>query len=425
MRRTVAEHQQAVLEVLARAWKGEAGAPLLHDAGTRVPLADAAGRVLAAELRAPIDLPPFANSQMDGFAVWAEARQEQPKDVDSATSTVYRVAAAIPAGILPPRLEAGTAAPIMTGAMLPEGANAVVPVEQAHPAHFPAEGGTVELPATAPGTFVRARGSDLPAGSAAIPAGALLNAAHIGLASALGRSSLMVRPRPRVLLVTTGDEVLLPGDPRAADGLPEGRIFDANMALLRANLQQAGVEVVLAPVVLDDPHALLEVLDGYVDTVDLVLSTGGISAGAFEVVKQALSGLEVDFVSLALQPGGPQALGSYKGVPFIGFPGNPVSGAVSFELFLRPALAQLLGAPAPRRRVLAALERPLSSPAGRYQVRRGIYEGPEYESAASVREVGGPSSHLLGALAQANALIHIPAGVTELHAGAKVEVWLL
>lgn len=425
MRRTVAEHQRAVLVLLARAWRRAGQPPLTDDAGTRVPLADLPGRVLAADLLAPIDLPPFANSQMDGFAIWAEPTSNQPGSVESGKSTTYRAAATIPAGVRPPALGPGTAAPIMTGAMLPPGANAVVPVEQAQPARFPDEGEDVTLPPTRPGTFVRAQGSDLPLGSVAIPAGTLLNAAHVGLASALGCSSLQVRRRPRVLLVTTGDEVLLPGDPRAADALPEGSIFDANMALLRAKLQEAGVDVVLAPVVRDEPHALLDVLDEYVGGVDLILSTGGISAGAFEVVKQALSGLEVEFVSLALQPGGPQALGRYKSVPFIGFPGNPVSGVVSFELFLRPALTELLGGPAPRGRVLATLTHSLTSPAGKYQVRRGVYEGPGYESAASVREVGGPSSHLLGALAQANALIHIPAGVTELHAGAKVEVWLM
>ncbi|MGA7206471.1 MAG: gephyrin-like molybdotransferase Glp [Specibacter sp.] len=422
MRRTVTEHQIAVRELLAHAWFAEGGAAVKNDAGTRVPLTELTGRVLAADLVAPLDLPPFANSQMDGFAILVEPGKGGP-------ATSYRAAATIAAGALAPPLKPGLAAPIMTGAMLPEGANAVVPVEQAMPPSFPAEGESVMLPPTEPGTFVRSQGSDLSRGSVAIPAGTVLNAGHVGLASALGCTGLMVRRRPRVLLVTTGDEVMLPGDPRAANGLPVGRIFDANMALLRANLKQAGAEVVLAPVVSDDPAALLEVLDGYVGPgdagVDLIVSTGGISAGAFEVVKQALDGLEVDFVSVALQPGGPQALGSYKGVPFIGFPGNPVSGVVSFELFLRPALTALLGAPAARHKVTAALSHPLSSPAGKYQIRRGIYEGPEYESGASVREVGGPSSHLLGALAQANALIHLPAGVTQLHQGAKVEVWLL
>jgi molybdopterin molybdotransferase len=422
MRRTVAEHQTAVRGVLAHAWYGKGGAAVKNDAGARVPLAELAGRVLAADLVAPLDLPPFANSQMDGFAIWAEPGGD-------GTAQSYSVADTIAAGALAPPLKPGFAAPIMTGAMMPEGANAVVPVEQALPPSFPAAGETVVLPVPAPGTFVRSQGSDLPGGSVAIAAGTVLNAGHVGLASALGCTGLMVRRLPRVLLVTTGDEVMLPGDPRAANGLPVGRIFDANMALLRANLLQAGVEVVLAPVVSDDPAALLEVLDGYVGPnvagVDLIISTGGISAGAFEVVKQALDGLDVDFVSVALQPGGPQALGSYKGVPFLGFPGNPVSGVVSFELFLRPALTALLGAPAPRHKVTAALSHPLNSPAGKYQIRRAVYEGPEYESAASVREVGGPSSHLLGALAQANALIHIPAGVTQLHEGAKVEVWLL
>lgn len=435
MRRTVVEHEIAVREELAKAWNGPDGA-LKNDAGTRVVLTEAVGRVLAAQLLAPIDLPPFANSQMDGFAVAAKPPHNQPKTVDSVKSTTFVVAASIPAGTVPAALAPGTAAPIMTGAMMPDGANAVVPVEAALPAVFPEAGQAVSLPETHPGAFVRAQGSDLVRGSVAIAAGTLLNAAHIGLASALGATTLFVRRQLRVLLVTTGDEVLLPGDPRAGDALPAGKIFDANMALLRANLMQSGVEVVVAPIVRDEPHALLELLDHYViqetlpdgasrSVVDLIVTTGGISAGAYEVVKQALDGLEVEFVSVALQPGGPQALGSYKGVPFIGFPGNPVSGVVSFELFLRPALTALSGAPAPRPRVLATLAHALTSPDGKHQIRRGVYTGPGFESAASVREVGGPSSHLLGALAQANALIHIPAGVTELQAGAKVEVWLL
>ena len=235
MRRSVAEHQQAVLEVLARAWESAGGAPLLHDAGTRVPLGGLPGRVLAGALVAPLDLPPFANSQMDGFAIWADPAKEQPKAVDSVKSTTYRATTTIPAGVVPPPLDPGTAAPIMTGAMLPAGANAVVPVERALPAHFPDAGAKVELPPARPGDFVRSQGSDLAAGSVAIAAGTLLNAAHVGLASALGCTSLQVRRQPRVLLVATGDEVLLPGDPRAAEGLPEGRIFDANTALLRAS----------------------------------------------------------------------------------------------------------------------------------------------------------------------------------------------
>ncbi|WP_425863437.1 gephyrin-like molybdotransferase Glp [Arthrobacter sp. TWP1-1] len=447
MRRTVAEHQHAVEELLRRSWADLPGSATRGSdtavanteltANTELPLMQARGRVLATDLTAPVDLPPFANSQMDGYAVHVD--HKQPRDVDSKKSTSYGVVATIAAGAVPAPLVRGTAAPIMTGAMIPAGANAVIPIEQAIPDHFGAAGETVDLPPTAPGTFVRAQGSDVRRGDTVIAAGTLLNAAHLGLAAALGMTQLPVKRKPRVLLLTTGDEVVSPGDPVAADGLPAGMIFDANESLLRASFEAAGVDVVKSLVVRDDPEGLLQLLDDFVagsvsgassePGCELIISVGGISAGAFEVVKQALTlakdHAQVDFGHVAMQPGGPQAAGSYRGIPFLGFPGNPVSAFVSFEVFLRPALSALIGAPALRPRVLATLEHAMSSPAGKLQIRRGIYSGPEFESAASVREIGGPQSHLLSALAQANAFITIPAGVTELQAGAKVEVLLL
>lgn len=446
MHRTVAEYQEAVTELLRRSWAGFPS-PVTDDGGTSVALLAARGRVLARDLVAAVDLPPFTNSQMDGYAVWAAAEQTaaapehtaQPESDDSQKSTHFVVGETIAAGSVPAELPAGTAMPIMTGAMLPAGANAVVPVELAVPASFVEAGGTVELPATDPDKFVRAQGSDVQRGSVVIGAGTVLNAAHLGLAAALGCTELVVRRRARVLLLTTGDEVLAPGDPAAANGLPPGMIFDANGTLLRAALEESGVEVAHSHMVRDEPAELLRLLESQVSNeavqdavepgVDLIVSVGGISAGAFEVVRQALgSGGEqarMEFLHVALQPGGPQGLGTFRGVPFLAFPGNPVSAFVSLELFLRPALSELLGAPALRRRVVAVLERPLISPPGKHQIRRGDYSGPEFESAPSVREVGGTSSHLLGSLAQSNALIHVPAGVTELQAGAKVEVWLL
>ena len=443
MRRTVSEHQRAVEEILRQSWAASASS-VMADGGTALPLMEARGRVLAEDLRAAIDLPPFANSQMDGYAIHVDPTSQdehnQFQSVDLVQSTTFRVVATIPAGAVPAPLEAGTAAPIMTGAMMPAGANAVVPVEAALPASFVDAGGNVQLPATTAGRFVRKQGSDVMRSEVVIASGTLLNAAHLGLAAALGVTTLTVKRRARVLLLTTGDEVLAPGDPGAAHGLPPGMIFDANEALLRARLEEAGLEVLRSAVVRDDPQALLRILETQVGAVmtggghpeplcDLVISVGGISAGAFEVVKQALSSAgphaAVEFVSVALQPGGPQALGTYRGVPFLGFPGNPVSAFVSFEVFLRPAVSTLLGTPAPRQTLVATLEHDLSSPLGKHQIRRGIYSGPEFESAPSVREVGGESSHLLGALAQANALINVPAGVTELQAGAKVEVWLV
>lgn len=444
MRRTVTEHQKAVEGLLRRSWAG-LPASIMDDGGTTLPLAQALGRVLASDLVAPLDLPPFPNSQMDGYAVTvpgelaAEGHSESV-DADKSTTFSFLVGDTIAAGAVPAALEPGMAAPIMTGAMMPAGANAVVPVELAVPSEFVAAGGSVAVPVPPAGTFVRERGSDVQRGAVVAAGGTLLNQAHLGLAAALGFTELPVRRRPRVLLLTTGDEVLAPGDPAAADGLPPGMIFDANEALLRAGLEEAGVEVLHSYVVRDDPAALLRLLEGHVGSVragsgppepgcDMVISAGGISAGAFEVVKQALGNAgpqaQMDFVHVAMQPGGPQGLGTFRGVPFLGLPGNPVSAFVSVELFLRPALSALLGAPAPRHRVVAVLEHGMSSPEGKHQIRRGVYAGPEFESAPSVREVGGSSSHLLGSLAQANALIQVPAGVTELQAGAKVEVWLL
>ncbi|WP_427016986.1 gephyrin-like molybdotransferase Glp [Pseudarthrobacter sp. P1] len=414
MHRSVAAHRAAVLELLRDAWP--AGT---FDGGGSAPLLDALDRVLGEDVRAVRAVPPFANSQMDGYAVHSA-------DVPGTLA----VAASIPAGSVPPPLVRGTAAPIMTGAMLPEGADAVVPVEEAVPPLFPSHDGggphTVALPAAHPGRFVRDEGSDIPAGTTAMAAGTQLTGRQLGLAAALGLAELPLRRRPRVLLLTTGDEVVPPGVP-----LPPGKIYDANSILLRAALAQAGAEVVAPDAAPDRPHDFLALLDAQLAAeadrggIDLILSTGGISAGAFEVVKQALSAEGVDFGHVAMQPGGPQALGSYRGVPYLGFPGNPVSSVVSFELFLRPALGELVGAPAPRPVVLAHLRTALHSPAGKHQVRRGLYEPPGFESPGSVAEMGGPSSHLVGALAGANALIQIPAGVTELQSGAKVEVWLL
>lgn len=451
MRRTLAEHQRAVEQLLREAWallpqSVLAGGSLRGDGATQnpamelLPVGESRGRVLASDLVAPLDLPPFPNSQMDGYAIQVtDAVDDQPNTVDLGKSTTYLVAETIAAGAVPARLDAGAAAPIMTGAMMPAGANAVVPIERAVPAQFAAPGENVALPPTVAGSYVRLQGSDIESGSTVITAGRLLNPAHVGLAAALGLTELPVRRRLKALLISTGDEVLAPGDPAAADGLPLGKIFDANQAMLKAALEQAQVEVFRPERVSDDPAKLWQLMDAStlpneddgvaVPAYDLLITVGGISAGAFEVVRQAIdlagSNAAVDFLSVAMQPGGPQGLGTVNGVPFIGFPGNPVSSFVSLEMFLRPALSAIVGAPAPRQRVVAALETAMSSPAGKHQLRRGIYSGPEFESSPSVREVGGESSHLLGALANANALIHIPAGVTELQAGAKVEVWLL
>lgn len=401
MARSVAAHREAV-ELLLSHLRGPSGI-------TAVPLLEALGRALAVDIVAPVSLPPFDNSQMDGFAVHSKEL--------SHGGGVLSVVAPVPAGAAPRALEPGTAAPIMTGAMLPKGADAVVPVELAIPAVFPPANArsSVMLPATEQGAYVRPAGSDIAAGELALPAGTALGPGQLGLLAALGLAEVEVYRPVRVLLLTTGDEVVPPGSP-----LQPGKIYDSNGTLLESAMLQAGLDVTRLEVSSDQPAAFLDLLRGRMDGADLVVTTGGVSKGAYEVVRQALEGQTVEFLSVAMQPGGPQGIGTLDGVPFLGFPGNPVSCLVSFEMFLRPALAALFGAPAARPSVRARLAEPLTSPAGKHQVRRGTVQ-PD----GVVRLEGGAGSHLMHALALSNALVQVPEEVTELPAGAEVEVWML
>jgi molybdopterin molybdotransferase len=339
-----------------------------------------------------------------------------------------RVMPPVPAGSSPDGLRPGMAAPIMTGAMLPDGADAVVPIERAVPDRFlppPAQAAqatgqaagqaTVRLPPAAPGTYVRAAGSDIRAGETALAAGTFLGPAQLGLLAALGIADVTVYKPVTVLLVTTGDEVVEPG--RA---LPDGKIYDSNGTLLEAAMTQAGLQVRRAGIATDNPDALRALLRSEGGGTDLIVTTGGVSKGAYEVVRQAMEDQPVEFLHVAMQPGGPQGIGSFEERPFLGFPGNPVSCLVSFEMFLRPVLAGLLGTPSPRLPVRARLARALTSPEHKHQVRRGTLQ-PD----GTVELQGGESSHLMHALAGSNVLVHVPEGVSALAAGAEVEVWIL
>ncbi|MDI3240749.1 molybdopterin molybdotransferase MoeA [Arthrobacter sp. AL08] len=398
---TVAAHRESVRRLLA---------PLrTPDRIEMLPLLAALGRGLAADVVAPLDLPPFANSQMDGFAI-------RSADVPDG-GTELTVVAPVAAGAAPPELAAGTAAPIMTGAMLPAGADAVVPIEQADPAAFPFPGepATVRLPAAPARNFVRDAGSDIRTGELALTAGTCLGPGQLGLLAALGYTEVAVYQALRVLLVTTGDEVVEPGRPLGA-----GKIYDSNATLLEASMRQAGLDVTRTGVSTDRPEELAALLGLHLADIDLIVTTGGVSKGAYEVVRQAMEGHRVDFFGVAMQPGGPQGIGTFEGVPVLGFPGNPVSCLVSFEMFLRPALGDLFGSPAPRPAVKARLAGALTSPAGKHQVRRGTVL-PD----GTVRLEGGSGSHLVSALAHSNALIQVPEGTGALAEGAEVEVWML
>jgi molybdopterin molybdotransferase len=399
--RSVVRHRDAVTELLA---------PLLAEGKTEsLPLRDALGRGLAQDLAAPLSLPPFANSQMDGFAI-------NSADLPDGGAEL-RVVDPVPAGATPAALDRGCAAPIMTGAVIPSGADAVVPVERAVPDRFPAPGvrSTVWLPATAEGTFVRAAGSDIAAGERALAAGTFLGPAQLGLLAALGIGEVTVHRTLTVLLATTGDEVVEPGRP-----LPAGKIYDSNGTLLESAMRQAGLTVVRTAISSDRPEELRALLRSHIGAVDLIVTTGGVSKGAYEVVRQAMDGQPAEFVHVAMQPGGPQGIGQFEGVPFLGFPGNPVSCLVSFEMFLRPVLSDMFGSPTRRISLPARLAHGLTSPEHKHQVRRG-----SFRSDGTVRLEGGDSSHLMHALAGSNALVHVPVGVSALAEGDEVEVWML
>ena len=419
MSRCIETHQRTLVELLNSA---------SHDDAALLPLARAAGRVLARDLVAEADLPPLANSQMDGFAVrvadLTPSVPPQPGDVEGIELPVADVR---PAGAQPARHTPGTATAVMTGAVLPEGADAVIPVERVRPPRFDVPAVTISpdvARSVTEGTFVRAAGSDVARGAVALPAGTRLGAAALGACAALGLgpgTEVSVRTGPRVVVVSGGDEIAPDGHaPRP------GMYHDANGPLLAAWLSEAGAESVTRVRVDDDPDAFVRALDHVVTEArpHLVITSGGISAGAFEVVRQGLEreGRDTWFGHVAMQPGGPQGHGTFRGVPVICLPGNPVSTWVSCEVFVRPALAAAWGCcPSPRwfTAELGEAVRPLDT---RTQLRRGSMEHPGDGTVPRVRLVGGASSHLLSAAAHADVLVRIPPGEHELAAGTTVAV---
>ncbi len=401
MTRTVEEHRAVV-------------AALITPQPTElVPLAQARGRVLAEDLVAAISLPSFENSAMDGYAVRATEVAGASED----TPVLLPVGADIPAGRTEvPPLEPGTAHRIMTGAPMPAGADAVIPVERT-------DGGTERVSlrhAPEAGSHVRRIGEDVDAGAVVVNAGTVLQAAQIGIAAAVGSAQLPVRRRPVVLVLSTGTELVAPGTT-----LAPGQIYESNGPMLAAAVEEAGGVAELLRFVPDDVDEFLARLAEKVEGVDLVLTSGGVSAGAYEVVKDAFTGRGVEFVKVGMQPGGPQGAGRIDelgGVAVVTLPGNPVSSQVSFEVFVRPALRAAIGHPHPERPIVTAtLGEHWVSPAGRRQFRRASLDAVR----GTVTEVGNPASHLLAALARAECLVVVAEDATDLPEGTAMEVWLL
>lgn len=365
---------------------------------------DAEGLVLATDVVAPLSLPVFDNSAMDGYAVRAE-------DISSVPATLP-VAEDIPAGRTDRlTLTPGTAHRIMTGAPLPAGADAVVPVEATD-----AGLDSVQIrTAATPGQNIRRAGEDVTAGTTVLRAGHLVSPAALGLVAALGVDRLQVVPRQRVLVISTGSELVAPGTP-----LQPGQIYESNAVMLAAAVREAGADVTGVETCSDDVAQFQAVLDAYAGHADVVITSGGVSAGAYEVVKDAFVGGGVEFVKVAMQPGMPQGAGSLAdGRSIITLPGNPVSALVSFEVFLRPALRIAMGLPPHRPRRTAVLAEALTSPSGKRQFRRGVYD----HDSGTVTSYGPPASHHLRWLASANCLLDIGEDVTAIASGEHICVW--
>ncbi|QNP63758.1 molybdotransferase-like divisome protein Glp [Streptomyces genisteinicus] len=404
-------------------------------------LPDAQGCVLVEDVTVPVALPPFDNSSMDGYAVRvadvAGASEEFP-----AVLTVIGDVAAGSDGL--PTVGPGQAARIMTGAPLPPGAQAVVPVEwtdggsgggpagSMRPAGQAPEDASGEVRVHRPAeerAHVRARGSDVQAGDLALAAGTVLGPPQIGLLAAIGRGTVRVRPRPRVVVLSTGSELVQPGEK-----LAEGQIYDSNSFALAAAARDAGAISFRVGAVTDDAETLRSTIEDQLIRADLLVTTGGVSVGAYDVVKEALAsvgdedepGSGIDFRRLAMQPGKPQGFGSIgpEHTPLLALPGNPVSSYVSFELFVRPAIRALMGLPdvhRPTARAVLAADKALTSPDGKRQFLRGAYD----PGAGRVAPVGGAGSHLVAALAHADCLIVVPETTTSVEPGADVDVVLL
>lgn len=380
-------------------------------------------RVLAGDIVADSDLPSFDNSSMDGFAV----RFEDVSDASPESPVTLKVVEDIPAGKQPARM-IGTmeAARIMTGAPIPPGANAVVPIEltdQGEPGN-PVQGikaGNVRvLSPVGEGAFIRRAGSYITHGSTVLEHGYPLRPQDIGLLAMLGKPELRVFRKPRVGLVSSGDELVPVDQPLLA-----GKIHDSNAYMLTGMVDRDGGRTIYQGIIPDDEEAILSAMEEmHSQKVDLIVSTAGVSVGAFDLVKVIVAKEgELDFWRVNMRPGKPLAFGHFKGTPFIGLPGNPVSAFVGYEVFVRPAILKLAGRrELTRKKIKVRVDQPLESD-GRESYLRAVVHYSERTWHASL--TGGQESGNLFSLVQANALLIVPSGVKSLPSGSEVDAWII
>lgn len=361
------------------------------------------GLVTSEPVHSQVSLPPFTNSAMDGYAVRA---------ADTAGAPVtLPVSGDIPAGDTRElTLEPGTALRIMTGAPVPGGADAVVQVEHT-------DGGTAQVRIdreTASGAAIRRAGDDITSGQLVLPAGVRIAARHLPVLVSTGVREVAVHPRPRVAVISTGDELRPPGTE-----LEHGQIVDSNGPMLAALALESGFDVVSVGQIGDTGDAARAAVRELAGRTDAIITSGGVSAGAFEPMRLAFEGDgALEFVKVAVQPGKPQAFGHLGGIPVFGLPGNPASALVSYVMFVAPALRAMAGRPVEiptQRREVAAGWKPAAP--DRTQVAR-VRVRPD----GRIEQSGGPGSHLLGGLAGSDALAIVPQDVTEVATGDTLDV---
>jgi molybdenum cofactor synthesis domain-containing protein len=391
----------------------------------RVPLDEARCLVLAEDVHSATHIPPFDNSAMDGYAVHRDdllvASPEYP--------VMLRVVADLAAGTaLNPRLGVGEAARIMTGAPLPDEADAVVPLEAT-------DRGTktvaiAETPLAA--AHIRRAGEDLHAGDLVLSAGTMLSPSRLAAVASAGRATVLVHPNPRVAVISTGTELVDPGS-----ATRRGQIPDSNSFLLAAAVAEAGAEPIRIGAVPDDEQALAELLSELAASVDVIVLSGGVSVGAYDVVKAVLAPQPgMWFGAVRMQPGKPQGFGRWSPIDLkdggprpvvFALPGNPVSAFVSFEVFVRPALLRLRGLAADqlhRPTLQAVVDDGWMSPATRAQYMPVAITGQAPTARISRATAGGSGSHLVAGLAHAAGLAIVPEDVQRVRAGDTLTVML-
>ena len=381
----------------------------------QLPLTDAYGCVTVEDLISTVDLPEFASSAMDGYAVRAsDVAQASPE-----SAVELKVVGRALIGERPhATVGAGEAVKIATGAPIPAGADAIVPIENAESAE-----GSPDLvrifDAAAEGHHVRPRGEDVREGDVLVPAGKRQGAPELGQLANAGVPHPLVRPRPRVVVLSTGDELVSPTETPTF-----GQVRDANAYTLFGALREAGATPVLAGIVRDDPDSLKEAVLNYEIQADAFVSSGGVSVGERDVVKAAFFRRgDIEFYRVAMQPGMPQGFGHIEGKPFFGLPGNPVSVFVSFEVFVRPAIQKMMGRTnLGRPEITATLTHDVAGPKGKTQFARvEVARGPQGWTATPT---GARGSNLISTITRANGLAVIPPGTELSPAGSQVRVML-